>query len=176
MFIQPPHAAILAAGLGSRFGGVAKALIDVNGKPLLRWAVESLAGCGLSKFTVVTGHRAADVRRFLEQVPVPADVQLIDNPRYAELNNFYTLLIACEQCPDGHLLVMNSDTIVAPTVLDSLLSTSGGLVLAVEDGAVDAEALKVRVSEGRVRELGKHLDPRASAGEFIGLSLMDEPT
>jgi molybdenum cofactor cytidylyltransferase len=49
-----PHVAVLAAGLGTRFGG-GKLETPCAGKPLGRWAIEAVEATGLGAGTVVTG-------------------------------------------------------------------------------------------------------------------------
>ena len=48
-------AVILAAGQGSRLGGVAKALIGIDGAPLVRRQIDALRGAGVLDIVVVTG-------------------------------------------------------------------------------------------------------------------------
>ena len=48
-------AVILAAGNGSRLGGVAKALIRLDGVPLVRRLIAALQGAGITDVVVVTG-------------------------------------------------------------------------------------------------------------------------
>ena len=49
-----PAVAVLAAGLGTRFGG-GKLEAPCAGKPLGRWAVEAVEAAGLGPGTIVTG-------------------------------------------------------------------------------------------------------------------------
>ena len=43
--------------------------------------------------------------------PRPLEARFLHNPRYAELNNFHTLALACEQRPAGRLLALNADIV-----------------------------------------------------------------
>ena len=49
-------AVLLAAGEGARMGGVAKALIRLQGVPLIRRHLVALSGAGVDEVVVVTGH------------------------------------------------------------------------------------------------------------------------
>jgi len=69
---------VLAAGTGSRFGGT-KQLIKVDGRPLVRHAVDALAGADVDELIVVVGHDADAVRGVL-----PANVTVVDNPDYRD--------------------------------------------------------------------------------------------
>lgn len=61
---------LLAAGRSRRMGGRSKLLLALDGRPVIRRAAESLAESGVGRLVVVLGHRAKDVRRALEGLPV----------------------------------------------------------------------------------------------------------
>jgi molybdenum cofactor cytidylyltransferase len=69
---------VLAAGAGSRFGGT-KQLAEVDGKPLVRHAVDALKDAGVGELLVVVGHDGDAVRASL-----PDDVVVVENPRYRD--------------------------------------------------------------------------------------------
>ncbi len=55
---------VLAAGGGVRFGADSKLVAELNGRPLLQWAVAAACGVGeLERVVVVLGSRADDVLR-----------------------------------------------------------------------------------------------------------------
>ena len=61
---NPAAAVLLAAGRGSRFeAGIPKLRAELNGKPLIRWAIEAVIASGLPGPFVVTG--GADVTDLL---------------------------------------------------------------------------------------------------------------
>ena len=60
---------VLAAGLSSRMGA-SKMIIELNGKPLVRHAVDAALEGGLDPIIVVTGYDAASVEKALMGLPV----------------------------------------------------------------------------------------------------------
>ena len=60
MITKPTEAVILAAGEGKRLRpltrNTTKALIEVNGKPLLQILIEQLKTVGISKIIVIVNH------------------------------------------------------------------------------------------------------------------------
>ena len=167
----PVHAAILAAGLSSRFGGGQKALHRLGGRTLLERSLRGLLDEGVASISVVTGHRREDVERSLASLSPSAGVVTVHNDRYGEWNNFYSVELACDRVPDGDLLVVNGDVIYDAAALQTVLGASGAdLYLAVSDDEVDDEAMKVAVEGQRVVALGKPIRPSEAAGEFIGIS------
>jgi len=79
----PPRriaAVVLAAGRSRRMGTVNKLLIGVDGKPMVRHAVDAALAAGLTPVVVVTGHERDKVAAALTGLPVT----LVHNPDYAE--------------------------------------------------------------------------------------------
>jgi molybdenum cofactor cytidylyltransferase len=73
-------ALVLAAGRSSRMGGPNKLLANLDGKPLIRHAVNAALASRASSVTVVTGHMEARVAAALDG----ADVAITHNPDFAE--------------------------------------------------------------------------------------------
>ncbi len=69
---------VLAAGTGSRFGGT-KQLTKIEGKHLVRYAVDALAAAGIDEIVVVTGHDAEAV-----EAALPPFVRAVRNPAFRE--------------------------------------------------------------------------------------------
>lgn len=70
-------ALVLAAGSGSRFGGT-KQVAALEGKPLVRHAVDAALVAGITDVVVVVGHDADAVAR-----AAGSDVRIVRNPRFA---------------------------------------------------------------------------------------------
>jgi choline kinase len=170
-----PLPVLLAAGLGSRLGGRVKALFPLKDRALLDHCIETLSAAGFERVLIVTGHASDALEAHAAASRYPIFIEYVHNARYRNLNNFYTLRVACVAVR-GPMLVLNSDIIFTPEVLDAVRDGEGDLRLAIEAGRVDAEALKVQVSGGVVHSLGKQLDARTAFGEFVGVSLMSERT
>lgn len=71
-------AILLAAGVGSRFGG-GKLLADFEGRPLVEHALLTLRDAPVDETVVVVGADAARLREVCE----PHDVRVIENPDWA---------------------------------------------------------------------------------------------
>ena len=63
-------ALILAAGLGTRLKplteNLPKALVEVNGKPLIHYAIERVKSCGISEIIINTHHHAEQVIKYIK--------------------------------------------------------------------------------------------------------------
>jgi molybdenum cofactor cytidylyltransferase len=71
-------AVVLAAGRGERMGAPCKALIEIDGRPMILAAVEAALASRAAETIVVTGHGSSRVRAALADLPV----RIIENPDY----------------------------------------------------------------------------------------------
>lgn len=73
-------AVLLAAGEGTRMGGLAKPLIRLQGVPLVKRHLIALSGAGVDEVVVVTGHERDAVEAQVQEFPVT----LAHNADYAQ--------------------------------------------------------------------------------------------
>jgi len=67
---RSPSAILMAAGRGTRMGSdLPKVLLEVGGKPMLRWVVDACFAAGVETCVVVVGYRGDDVRAALADEP-----------------------------------------------------------------------------------------------------------
>ncbi|HYI38547.1 MAG TPA: NTP transferase domain-containing protein [Thermoleophilaceae bacterium] len=176
------HVVILAAGKGSRLGALAadrpKWLLDVGGSPIADRQMAAVAGArerdaaSLASVRVVTGHADSAVAAYLG---AEDDVQLVHNPRYADLNNWYSVLVALRSIPDagGGVAVINSD-LFAPgpwiqAFLESAASTEHEALIAVDmERQLTDESMKVSASGGELEAIGK-VGIEDPVGEYVGM-------
>jgi choline kinase len=164
------HAAILAAGLSSRFGGAQKALYTIDGRSLLERSVRHLLRAGVSTVTVVCGHQAEEVKQATRDLALDG-VTTLENENYDVWNNFYSVELACSEAPAGDLVVVNGDIIYIASALAAVLEPAAGdLFVGVADEEFDDEAMKVSTRGRVVQGLGKNLPRESFGGEFIGIS------
>ncbi|MEL4357648.1 MULTISPECIES: 2-C-methyl-D-erythritol 4-phosphate cytidylyltransferase [unclassified Luteococcus] len=73
---EPVVALVVAAGSGSRLGGqVPKALVRIDGKPLVRWSVDALAAGGCERaVVVVAASLLPDFAEALAGVGIPVEL------------------------------------------------------------------------------------------------------
>jgi len=71
-----PAAVLLAAGEGSRLGGMPKSLLTLNGQTLLTRQISALRSAGIHQIVVVTGY----FHRLIEAELKPLHVDIIRNP------------------------------------------------------------------------------------------------
>ncbi|MBP6627993.1 MAG: phosphocholine cytidylyltransferase family protein [Kofleriaceae bacterium] len=171
-------AVILAAGVGSRLAPLTndrpKALVPVNGTPILFRHLASLARAGIpaTDVIVVGGYKLDVLRRELAQAGFGA-VTIVENERFEPWNNFWSLYVA-EPALRGHdFLQIDGDALLDDKILPRLMAAPGQAALAVDcRDELDDETMKVQVRPGTRSALAisKKLPAAACVGEYIGLT------
>lgn len=170
----------LLAGSGERLRPLTddrpKALIEINARPILSRSVESLIRCGLRRFVVVTGYRSEMVRTFFHEFYTDIDVQFVQNDRYAETNNAYSLWLARSAFDDAELLLLDGDILFEHPIAEMMTKEPAeGNRLAVR-GSDDLgwEEIKVLLDDrGLITRIGKDVEPARGFGESIGIARFD---
>lgn len=116
-------ALVLAAGQGRRFGvGGNKLLADLDGRPLLRSAVEAALGSKLWKTIVVTGHDRAAVETALAGLPIV----FAHNPSFADgLATSLRAGLDAAADADGVLVLLGDMPGVSPRIISTLVDAFG---------------------------------------------------
>lgn len=108
---KPKNAIILAAGYGLRMVPInqnkPKALLTVDGKPLIERQIEQLHEVGITDITIVVGYMKEAFDYLIDQY----NIKLIYNKDYSNKNNLYSLACVCN---------LLSDTYIVPCDLYSL--------------------------------------------------------
>jgi choline kinase len=158
---------ILAAGNGSRIAsvaaGVPKPLVPLRGIPLLEHVMMSCQEAGITRFVIVVGYRADQIRRwFAERSFDNISVTLVENLEYHKANGV-SALAAKDELRNPFLLLM-SDHIFEPKTAKALLQqplVDGEVILAVDhnvDGVFDLDdATKVKCEADHIVDIGKDL-------------------
>jgi len=165
-------AIILAAGKGARLNGISgnlpKCLLPIGGSTLIERQISCLNEIGINKIVVVVGHGAEAVR-----AQCGDSVEYIENVVHFKTNSLYSLWLAREHFGDG-FVVLNSDVLFHPQLLAGLLAAQAeDAILLAYNGPgtkLGREEMKVKVSQGRVIDISKSMNPREADGENVGIA------
>jgi choline kinase len=175
-------AIIVSAGQGRRLlpltEDTPKCLLPVvEGRALLEVQLRALAACGVEHVTVMVGFRADKVEDYIADHGVPGlEVETRYNPFYELADNLATVWLATQSMNEDFIL-LNGDTLFEEEVLRRVLASPAAPIRVTINEKDDAEGyddddMKVAVdSAGRLRSIGKTLDPAIVNGESIGLLL-----
>jgi len=121
-------AVILAAGLGSRLGGrttdLPKALVPVNGRPILEYQFRALSTCGIRKVGVVVGHASQAIRDFVRSWRSEGiHIDLVENPEYATSNSAHSFWHAGPWITGRSYIHLNCDVMFSSDLLGRLMDS-----------------------------------------------------
>ena len=110
---------VLAAGFSRRLGQP-KQLLDLDGKPLLQWAIDAANGADLDEVLVVLGDNAADI---LERIDLGrAKIVLNPNARQGQSASIVSGVAAANPSRSGTLLMLGDQPEITPEDLNRLLA------------------------------------------------------
>jgi phosphoenolpyruvate phosphomutase len=169
-------AIVLAAAAGADFGGlnanVPKAMLKVQGRPILARLLDDFAHFGCRSSVVVRGYRPEAVDA--------AGARFVDNTAFADTGEAYSLALAEDELAPG-TLVSFGDIVVKRHIVQALLEEAdAGITIAVDSGRARADepdrVIGDRADSGRfsfegVRlvAIGDAVVPFESHGVWIGL-------
>ena len=101
----------MAAGLGSRLKNLTKntpkALIEVDEKPLIEYAINFAKNVGVDEIIVVGGFCFSDLKKVVNKID--SEIKILENQNYKK-GNLYTFDVALKTINNSFLL-MNVDHI-----------------------------------------------------------------
>lgn len=181
---------ILAAGMSTRLrpltNTLPKCLLEVGGKSILRRTVENLFEANIKRIAIVIGFEGEQIRNHLKAQFPGHRFCYIRNPKYAETNNAYSLLLAREFFMQSdvtvalkdELLVLDGDIVFDPGLVPYLRNSSTADRIAVRiKGEHDTEEIRVKVGRtGFVEAIGKEVAVAETYGESIGIEWFTRET
>lgn len=161
------QALILAAGSGKRLDPLTedlpKALVEVNGTPILVNALNNLKSAGISLVIIVVGHLKEKIIQRIGYEFNGLHIAYVVNDAYGTTNNIYSLWLARDMINDDVLLlecdlffkgdlleaVMKDDSECAILTSDYNGKTMNGTVITIDpDNNVDSMILKMDQKTG----------------------------
>ncbi|WP_268223505.1 phosphocholine cytidylyltransferase family protein [Sinomicrobium oceani] len=109
-------AIILAAGCGKRLQiNKPKGMLNIGCQPLIKYSIDSLESCGITKIIIVTGFAADSYERYLITINTKADIKLVHNESFNTSGSLYSLDLALSYIENQNLsddlVIMDSDII-----------------------------------------------------------------
>jgi choline kinase len=170
-------AIILAAGRGSRMKSLTderpKCLVELRGKPLLEWQLESLRAAGISDIAVVTGYK--------HELLAERGLSEFHNPRWAETNMVSSLACAESWLEGQPCIVSYSDIFYSPVAVQSLINSDAALAVTYDpnwlqlwterfgDPLLDAETFRLTATHTLAEIGNKPQSVDDVQGQYMGL-------
>jgi hypothetical protein len=130
-------AILLAAGQGSRMGGVPKSLIELQGVPLINRQLIALSGAGVDEVVVVTGYYHELVESAVEQFPVK--VVRNPNPERGQASSVRLGMEALGSHFDAIIMALSDQPLINASDVTTLIAAfkkrlSGEILMPVVNG------------------------------------------
>lgn len=122
-------ALILAAGYGQRMRPLTddrhKTLLEIGGRTIIDRILHGLRLHGITEVVIVTGYRADELVNHVRENHRDLEFTFVHNERFDRTNNIYSMALAFERMTfDSDLLLIESDLIYEPAVLDRIMKSS----------------------------------------------------
>jgi NDP-sugar pyrophosphorylase family protein len=156
---------ILAAGMGTRLLPLTltqpKCLVNVAGKPMMAYQLDSLRAAGIEECAIVVGYMADSVRNRFGSNYRGVRITYVENTTYDTSNNLCSLWQAREEFNDD-VLLLESDLVLDDqlicelvmmdepnvAVVDRFRPSMDGSVILADEGVAKALVLKSEQPEG----------------------------
>jgi NDP-sugar pyrophosphorylase family protein len=120
------QALILAAGMGTRLTPLTahstKCMVPFGNRRLIEHLLDALASAAVHRAIMVVGHGAAEVRMFLGDQYRDITLHYVENASYRTTNNIYSLALASHYLRDDDTLLVESDLILHPALIQQCVT------------------------------------------------------
>lgn len=164
-------ALILAAGVGSRLRPITnsrpKAMVEVNGKPIIFYQIDSLLENGLKDITIVTGYKSEFIIESVNKVY--SNINYIVNEEFEKSNNMYSTYLARNTFYNKDFILMNADVVIDSSIISDLINSSQPNSILVDYDQYNLENMKVTFSGKKIKSISKEIASVDSNGLSIDI-------
>ncbi len=161
-------AVILAAGVGSRLrpltDNVPKCMIEVNGIKIIDRQIKNLVLNGIMDIVIITGYQSRILESYVKQKY--SSVKCIENARYSETNNMYSLFLAYDYLKDDDFMILNADVYFDSGIIGGMINHPFSNSIACDTNVYIEESMKVTMSESI-----QHISKQISKSEYYAVSI-----
>lgn len=163
-------AIILAAGMGTRISRFIeekpKCMVDIGGKPLIRYTVDLLRSKGISQIVIVVGYKAECIKEELKD----CSVDFVYNPFFDVTNGIASMWFARDFLTDEETIVMSGDVYLEGEIIDRLMGIDKDPVLLADSGRIIEADYRYNYENGILKKYGKDLSIDETTGECLGVA------
>jgi len=168
-------AVILAAGVGVRLRSITKtlpkALIPINGRPLIEFSLDNLKNVGIKEVIIIVGYMKDFFKKTLGNEYKGIKIVYFDNDEYEKTESMYSFS-KTEGIINDDVLVLDSDILYDGKVLKDLIEHPFENVILATNLSGSGDELFICVDNNKyITNLGKNITNKEEAtGEFVGIS------
>ena len=168
---------ILAAGQGTRIrsahGDHPKCLITFNDGDwtILDQQIHGLLRARVREVGIVVGYEKDQIiGHITKNWGSPERFKLIENTRFLETNNMYSLWLAREWLKDDSFVALNADVAFDPAILPPAVASKAPITMIVDPAWRD-ETMKVVIRDDRILRMGKQITENEFSATYIGITV-----
>jgi len=148
-------AIILAAGIGNRMMPLTqdthKTLLKIGGISIIDRIINSLKENNIFDIVIVTGYLKNQLTKHLKETHNEINFEFVNNPRFKETNNIFSLSIAFEQIEiDQDILLIESDLIYTNEVITKVIKSKHQNVALVSPYKIGLDGTVVQVQKDQI--------------------------
>ncbi len=171
---MPVKAVILWAGCGRRirkdYPNLHKAMIPLNGKPLLAYILQNIEGIGIKQIIPILGYMQDQMLDAVRHYAPFAEVAPIYNPDYERTNNLASLLCASRLLSGEDFIVINGDMVFDRHILSDMAACAGNAIATdMNSYPSQLDSPRVAICDGHITDVGRHLTIREADGYAVGI-------
>lgn len=153
-------AVILAAGLGSRLRPITdslpKCMVSVNNIKIIDKQIDNLLINGIYDIVVVAGYKYEILFKHInEKYP---DIEVINNYRYNETNNMYSLFLTKEFVYNDNFLLMNADVYYDSCIIKGIIQEPLISKIACDKSVFMVESMKITIDNEKINHISKKIN------------------
>lgn len=119
---------MLAAGMGKRLAKFTqnntKCMVEVAGRKLIDFAIDSIKLAGIKRFVVVVGYKAENLKKYLiEKYNNELELVFIENNQYDTTNNIYSFFLAKNELVKDDTILLESDIIFDSSIIKQVVES-----------------------------------------------------
>jgi len=163
------QAVILAAGRGVRLGQITerlpKVLVEVNQTPFIINQLEALAESKkVDQVVIVVGYKGELIRKAVGASYRGMDIVFVENVRWAETNNIYSLWLTCKHVKSDFIL-MEGDIFFEHKMIDPLLENKAKNIVLLAKYKPSMSGTVVEINE-KTGAIGRLISSRDQGENF----------
>ena len=145
---------ILAAGTGSRLGGltkkIPKSLIKIRNKSLIEFQIAQFESHKINKIIIVTGFGSKILKR-----KIGKKVKYIFNKKFRTTNNMYSLWMARNFLRNEDTIITFADLIMSKFITKKIIESQNPINVAVDTSQILNGTMTVKVKKNKLISIGK---------------------
>jgi L-glutamine-phosphate cytidylyltransferase len=166
---------IIAAGVGSRLQGLTeecpKALIKVQGKPILGQQLEVLTELGLNEFVFVVGHKGKQIKNYINENWSQLNVQFVENDNPLTKGTAYSVWLAKELIGDESYLHLHSDMLFGKEVIRDLINSPYHSAIVIDKKiTISGRNQRVVLGGDKIIQMKNDQELENVAGKAVGIA------